>query len=96
MAHALLHSNRCFCGARVPITTGPRERRLDRAEIARLLLIPAAYSFQLRRAAVYSSQAIMLQCCDNALSSLTHSTISNRTPFWRMLPRVMGAGACIA
>ena len=49
MADALLHSNRCFCGARVPITTGPREWCLDRAEIARLLLIPAAYSFQLRR-----------------------------------------------
>jgi hypothetical protein len=37
VADALLHSNRCFCGARVPITTGPREWHLDWAEIARLL-----------------------------------------------------------
>ncbi len=27
VANALLHSNRCFFGARVPITTGPREWR---------------------------------------------------------------------
>jgi hypothetical protein len=38
---------------------------LDRAEIARLLLIPAAYSFQLRRAAVYSQRrcALLLRLC---------------------------------
>jgi IS5 family transposase len=41
------------CGARVPITTGARQSHQVYAENARFPLIPAAFSVQLRRAAVH-------------------------------------------
>jgi hypothetical protein len=51
--------------------------------LTRILWRPASSLLQLRRATVYSSQAIMLRWRDNALSSTKLKSLSRNVQFWK-------------